>query len=34
MPVAEGKRLRDKVLEAADKIEDDEMGQTDWEVVG
>jgi ribosome maturation protein SDO1 len=33
MPAVEGKRLRDKVLEGAEKIEDDEMGQEEWKAV-
>lgn len=33
MPTADGKRLRDKVIEGADKVENDEMGQEEWEVV-
>ncbi|KAJ8091329.1 hypothetical protein AAF712_013574 [Marasmius tenuissimus] len=33
MPVADGKRLREKVLEGAEKVEDDEMGNDGWEVV-
>lgn len=33
MPVADGKRLREKVLEGAEKVEDDEMSQDEWEVV-
>lgn len=33
MPTADGKRLREKVVEGAEKVEDDEMGQDQWEVV-
>ncbi|KAK1216723.1 hypothetical protein PQX77_020652 [Marasmius sp. AFHP31] len=33
MPVADGKRLREKVLEGAEKVEDDEMSNDGWEVV-
>ena len=33
MPTADGKRLREKILEGAEKVEDDEMGNEDWEVV-
>ena len=33
MPTKDGKRLREKVIEGAEKIEDDEMGQQQWEVV-
>ena len=33
MPTADGKRLKEKVIEGAEKVEEDEMGQTDWEVV-
>lgn len=33
MPTADGKRLRDKIIEGAEKIEDDETGQEEWEVV-
>ena len=33
MPTEDGKRLREKVIEGAEKIEDDEMGQQQWEVV-
>ncbi|KAJ7596828.1 Shwachman-Bodian-diamond syndrome protein-domain-containing protein [Mycena floridula] len=33
MPNSDGKRLREKVIEGAETIEDDEMGQEEWEVV-
>jgi ribosome maturation protein SDO1 len=33
MPTADGKRLREKVIEGAERVEDDEMGQEQWEVV-
>lgn len=33
LPIADGKRLREKVLEGAEKVEEDEMGQNEWEVV-
>ena len=33
MPNADGKRLREKILEGAEKVEVDEMGQNEWEVV-
>jgi hypothetical protein len=33
VPLADCKRLRDKVLDGAEKIEDDEMGLEEWEVV-
>lgn len=33
MPTADGKRLREKIVEGAEKIEEDEMGQNEWEVV-
>jgi len=33
MPIKDGKRLRDQVIEGAEQIEDDEMGQNEWEVV-
>ncbi|KAK7468494.1 hypothetical protein VKT23_003000 [Stygiomarasmius scandens] len=33
MPNADGKRLREKVLEGAEKVEDDEMGKDEWEVI-
>ncbi|KAG6857664.1 hypothetical protein H0H87_010233 [Tephrocybe sp. NHM501043] len=32
-PTAEGKRLREKITEGAEKIEDEETGQDDWEVI-
>ncbi|THU90752.1 Shwachman-Bodian-diamond syndrome protein [Dendrothele bispora CBS 962.96] len=33
MPNTDGKRLREKVLEGAEKVEDDEMGKDEWEVI-
>ena len=33
MPTADGKKLREKITEGAEKVEDDEMGQNEWEVV-
>lgn len=33
MPTVDGKRIREQVIEGAEKIEDDEMGQEQWEVV-
>lgn len=33
MPTADSKRLREKIIEGAEKIEDDETGQEEWEVV-
>ncbi|TFK47947.1 Shwachman-Bodian-diamond syndrome protein [Heliocybe sulcata] len=33
MPTADGKRLREKVVDGAEKIEVDETGQEEWEVV-
>ncbi|KAF9263124.1 Shwachman-Bodian-diamond syndrome protein [Marasmius fiardii PR-910] len=33
IPAADGKRLREKVLEGAEKVEDDEMGNDGWEVI-
>lgn len=33
MPIAEGKRLRETVIEGAETIENDEMGQEEWEVI-
>ncbi|KAJ7922934.1 SBDS protein C-terminal domain-containing protein [Mycena leptocephala] len=33
MPTADGKRLREKVLEGAETVEEDEMGQDEWEVI-
>ena len=33
MPTVDGKRLKEKVTEGAEKIEDDIMGQDEWEVV-
>ncbi|GLB36588.1 putative SBDS protein C-terminal domain [Lyophyllum shimeji] len=33
MPTADSKRLREKILEGAEKVEVDETGQEEWEVV-
>lgn len=33
MPTADGKRLKEKMTEGAEKIEEDIMGQDEWEVV-
>ena len=33
MPTKDGKRLREQIVEGAEKIEVDEMGQDEWEVV-
>ncbi|KAF5377246.1 hypothetical protein D9615_006406 [Tricholomella constricta] len=33
MPTADSKRLREKITEGAEKIEDDETGQEEWEVI-
>jgi hypothetical protein len=33
MPTADGKKLREKIREGAEKVEEDEMGQTEWEIV-
>ena len=33
MPTADGKRLREKILEGAQTVENDEMGQDEWELV-
>lgn len=33
MPTKDGKRLREQIIEGAEKVEDDEMGQDQWEVV-
>lgn len=33
MPTKDGKRLREQILEGAEQVEDEETGQTDWEVV-
>ncbi|KAG6814420.1 hypothetical protein H0H92_007423 [Tricholoma furcatifolium] len=32
VPTADSKRLREKIIEGAEKIEDDETGQQEWEV--
>lgn len=33
MPTKDGKRLREQVIEGAEQVEDDDMGQNEWEVV-
>jgi len=33
MPTADSKRLREKIVEGAEKVEDDETGQEEWAVV-
>ena len=33
MPTKDGKRLREQIIEGAEKVEEDEMGQDEWEVV-
>jgi ribosome maturation protein SDO1 len=33
MPTADSKRLREKIIQGAEKIEDDETGQEEWAVV-
>jgi ribosome maturation protein SDO1 len=33
MPTKDGKRLREQIIEGAEQIEDDEIGQNEWEVV-
>lgn len=33
VPTKDGKRLRDQMLEGAEQVEEEEMGQTEWEVV-
>jgi hypothetical protein len=33
LPVADADKLREKILESAEKIEQDETSQTDWEIV-
>ncbi|KAF8060956.1 SBDS protein C-terminal domain-containing protein [Lyophyllum atratum] len=33
MPTADSKRLREKILEGAETVEDDETGQEEWEVI-
>jgi len=33
MPTKDGKRLRDQIVEGAEHIEDEEMGQNEWEAV-
>jgi hypothetical protein len=34
MPTADGKRLREKVIEGAETVEEEVTGQNEWEVVG
>lgn len=33
VPTKDGKRLREKILEGAEQVEDEETGETEWEVV-
>jgi hypothetical protein len=33
VPTKDGKRLRDQILEGAERVEDEETGQAEWEVV-
>ena len=33
VPTKDGKRLREQILEGAEQVEDEETGQTEWEVV-
>ena len=33
MPSEDGKRIRERILEGAEKVEADEMGEQQWEVV-
>ncbi|KAF7797802.1 hypothetical protein EIP86_009007 [Pleurotus ostreatoroseus] len=33
MPTKDGKRLREQIIEGAEKVEDDEMGQDEWEAI-
>jgi len=33
MPTKDGKRLREQIIEGAEKVEEDQMGQDEWEVV-
>jgi len=33
MPSKDGKRLKEKILESAEKVEEDEFGQNDWELI-
>jgi len=33
MPTKEGKRLREQILEGVEKVEEDEMGQEEWEAI-
>lgn len=33
MPTKDGKRLREQIIEGAEKVEEDEMGQEEWEAI-
>jgi len=33
VPTKDSKRLREQILEGAEQVEDEETGQTEWEVV-
>ena len=33
MPTADGKKLREKIIEGAETVEEDEMGQNEWEAI-
>ncbi|KAJ7293887.1 SBDS protein C-terminal domain-containing protein [Mycena rebaudengoi] len=33
LPTADGKRLREKIIEGAETVEDDEMGKDEWEAI-
>ena len=33
MPTKDGKRLKEKMIEGAEKVEDEDWGQDEWEVV-
>jgi len=33
VPTKDGKRLREQIMEGAEQVEDEETGQTEWEVV-
>lgn len=33
MPTTDSKRLRQRIIDGAEKVEDDETGQEEWEVV-
>lgn len=33
LPIADAEKLREKVVKAAEKVEHDETGQSDWEIV-